>query len=240
MLACNVSPTFCHILNQAELMSAFEAQLTFDTCNILEGVSNVSMLQSSSLKNCIKKVLNSRKDLSPGAAREACLVNDNNAGSVISKQDIIDQIASYGGAPFSMQSLLGDIFPSEVKTNKGLYKLSTGNHAYSRRTESLSIAQRIFPGITFNGSASFTKGGTFQRSLDDEICGDELSLADEDDDDQVLAGDYDDGVLVQADAAEPRARRILAGLGFTKEMQERATKHFSGEFNVPQITQTTI
>ncbi|XP_023933123.1 ATP-binding cassette sub-family F member 1 [Lingula anatina] len=33
---------------------------------------------------------------------------------------------------------------------------------------------------------------------------------------------------IGADSAEPRARRILAGLGFTKEMQERPTKHFSG------------
>uniref|UniRef100_A0A1Y1K7E5 ATP-binding cassette sub-family F member 1 n=1 Tax=Photinus pyralis TaxID=7054 RepID=A0A1Y1K7E5_PHOPY len=33
---------------------------------------------------------------------------------------------------------------------------------------------------------------------------------------------------LNADSAEPKARRILAGLGFTKEMQNRATKHFSG------------
>ncbi|XP_013167033.1 PREDICTED: ATP-binding cassette sub-family F member 1 [Papilio xuthus] len=33
---------------------------------------------------------------------------------------------------------------------------------------------------------------------------------------------------IGADAAEPRARRILAGLGFSKEMQDRATKNFSG------------
>lgn len=33
---------------------------------------------------------------------------------------------------------------------------------------------------------------------------------------------------IGADSAEPRARRILAGLGFTKEMQDRATKNFSG------------
>ncbi|ENN80308.1 ATP-binding cassette sub-family F member 1 [Dendroctonus ponderosae] len=33
---------------------------------------------------------------------------------------------------------------------------------------------------------------------------------------------------IGADSAEPRARRILAGLGFTKGMQNRATKHFSG------------
>lgn len=33
---------------------------------------------------------------------------------------------------------------------------------------------------------------------------------------------------IGADSAEPRARRILAGLGFSKAMQDRATKNFSG------------
>ncbi|CAJ0945631.1 unnamed protein product, partial [Mesorhabditis belari] len=33
---------------------------------------------------------------------------------------------------------------------------------------------------------------------------------------------------IKADAAEPRARRILAGLGFSKDMQEKATQDFSG------------
>ncbi|CAG9858316.1 unnamed protein product [Phyllotreta striolata] len=33
---------------------------------------------------------------------------------------------------------------------------------------------------------------------------------------------------IGADSAEPRARRILAGLGFDREMQDRATKNFSG------------
>ncbi|GBP56523.1 ATP-binding cassette sub-family F member 1 [Eumeta japonica] len=33
---------------------------------------------------------------------------------------------------------------------------------------------------------------------------------------------------IGADSAEPRARRILAGLGFNREMQNRATKNFSG------------
>lgn len=33
---------------------------------------------------------------------------------------------------------------------------------------------------------------------------------------------------IGADSAEPRARRILAGLGFSKSMQNRATKNFSG------------
>lgn len=39
---------------------------------------------------------------------------------------------------------------------------------------------------------------------------------------------YEELNAINADSAEPRARRILAGLGFTKEMQQRPTKHFSG------------
>ena len=39
---------------------------------------------------------------------------------------------------------------------------------------------------------------------------------------------YEELSAIKADSAEPRARRILAGLGFTKEMQERPTKNFSG------------
>lgn len=39
---------------------------------------------------------------------------------------------------------------------------------------------------------------------------------------------YDELKAINADAAEPKARRILAGLGFTREMMERPTKNLSG------------
>ena len=39
---------------------------------------------------------------------------------------------------------------------------------------------------------------------------------------------YEELTAIGADSAESRSRRILAGLGFTKEMQERPTKNFSG------------
>ncbi|XP_062515060.1 ATP-binding cassette sub-family F member 1-like [Corticium candelabrum] len=39
---------------------------------------------------------------------------------------------------------------------------------------------------------------------------------------------YDQLRAIGADSAEAKARRILAGLGFTTEMQVRPTKHFSG------------
>ncbi|KAL1465255.1 hypothetical protein WDU94_004839 [Cyamophila willieti] len=39
---------------------------------------------------------------------------------------------------------------------------------------------------------------------------------------------YEELKAIGADSAEPRARRILAGLGFSRPMQDRATKNFSG------------
>lgn len=45
---------------------------------------------------------------------------------------------------------------------------------------------------------------------------------------------------IGADSAEPRARRILAGLGFTKEMQDRATKNFSGRFTIFIVVMDTF
>ncbi|XP_071443022.1 ATP-binding cassette sub-family F member 1 [Hetaerina americana] len=39
---------------------------------------------------------------------------------------------------------------------------------------------------------------------------------------------YEELKAIGADSAEPRSRRILAGLGFTRQMQNRATHHFSG------------
>jgi len=39
---------------------------------------------------------------------------------------------------------------------------------------------------------------------------------------------YDELKAIKADAAEPKARRLLVGLGFTKDMMERPTKSLSG------------
>lgn len=39
---------------------------------------------------------------------------------------------------------------------------------------------------------------------------------------------YDELAAMKAESSEALARKILSGLGFTAEMQERPTKHFSG------------
>merc|ERR1711892_1278815 len=43
-----------------------------------------------------------------------------------------------------------------------------------------------------------------------------------------LSDVYEELRAIGADQAEPKARRLLAGLGFSREMQERATNKFSG------------
>lgn len=50
---------------------------------------------------------------------------------------------------------------------------------------------------------------------------------------------YTELKAIGADSAEPRARRILAGLGFSKEMQNRATNKFSGKQNREIMTSTS-
>lgn len=61
-----------------------------------------------------------------------------------------------------------------------------------------------------------------QKQLEDELNSGKLEVQDR------LNEVYAELKAIGADSAEPRARRILAGLGFTKEMQDRATKNFSG------------
>jgi ATP-binding cassette subfamily F protein 1 len=44
----------------------------------------------------------------------------------------------------------------------------------------------------------------------------------------MLTSVYDELRAINADQADPKARRLLAGLGFDREMQQRATNKFSG------------
>ncbi|CAO2819825.1 unnamed protein product [Amaranthus hypochondriacus] len=65
-------------------------------------------------------------------------------------------------------------------------------------------------------------------SLQNAASADDSADADGDDAGERLAELYEQLNVLGADAAEAQASKILAGLGFTKEMQVRATKSFSG------------
>ena len=168
MLACNVSPTYCHILNQAELMANFENQLTFDTCKMLDGAANVSALQSEQLKNCVRENTSPPNRMSASEAREFCIVNDNQEAT--SKEDKIANSDKHSGvddAPgrFKMKKLLQSMCPE----NNDQYHtaFSRGGHAYTRNRRVCRYAEQIFPGLEFSGRASLVRGGTFQRNLED-------------------------------------------------------------------------
>lgn len=73
-----------------------------------------------------------------------------------------------------------------------------------------------------NADVKRTKLMTECKELEEKVEGGDLELQDQ------LSEIYNELKAIGADSAEPRARRILAGLGFNKSMQNRATKNFSG------------
>ena len=167
MLACNMSATFCHIFNQAELMAAFENQLTFDSCQILDGVSNISGLQNQLLADCIQKVLAKDQSQTPGQARELCLVTNNGEITKESKNTKIESVIG-GGELFKMDEFLLKLYPDKVKTKKGILSTS-GNHKYTRSTSTYKMMKDLFPGVTLNSRFVITKGGTFRPTIEKEV-----------------------------------------------------------------------
>lgn len=166
MLACNVSPTFCHVFNQAEMMAAFEGQLSFQTCQMLDNVSNSSMTQADGLRNCMANQMKS-SGLTSSEAREKCLTKPNDAD--LSKGDKIARTASQQDPSdsFSMAKFIDDIFPSSVKESSGAtYSLGSGSYRYSRMTQSRSVMKQLFPGVEVTARASTTRGGTFNPTVD--------------------------------------------------------------------------
>lgn len=73
-----------------------------------------------------------------------------------------------------------------------------------------------------NADVKRTKLMNHCKELETKAESGDLSVQDE------LNDVYAELKAIGADSAEPRARRILAGLGFSKSMQNRATKNFSG------------
>jgi hypothetical protein len=166
MLACNVSPTFCHVFNQAELMSAFEGQLTFNTCQMLDGVANTSMTQAESLRNCINHQMQGRS-LTASEARERCLTNPGDAD--LHKGEKIARTAEQSDpqSSFSMANFVKAIFPEAVQQPGGSsYSMAAGSYRYSRQHQSKSLMTELFPGVEVKQKSSVMRGGTFNPSVE--------------------------------------------------------------------------
>lgn len=169
MLACNVSPTYCHVFNQAEMMAAFESDLTFKTCEMLEGIGDVTSAANSQLRRCIQNYTSQGKN--PSEARELCINGQNSSGTEpLSKEEKLKNSAAIadGTEEFSMDKFVNSLFPTSVSSQSGTAHLDSGSHRYSRRSKTKSLMVTLFPGITVKNSATIINGGTFQPNVDTE------------------------------------------------------------------------
>lgn len=155
MLACNASPTYCHILNQAKAMAQGELSFTMDGCEMLDGLANVDGLQSEPLRNCIQKKMAENGRLSASKAREWCITGGNLTKK--SKQDKLDHAGSKGGDGYDSQ-MLTDEACAEEQNDRYIYSY----HPYTVSKTSCSWLKELFPGFAIQAKGSIKTGGTFQ------------------------------------------------------------------------------
>lgn len=160
VLVCNISPTFCHVFNQAEMMASFEGELSLETCKILDGVANQKGLMHESLWQCQQKALK-EGGLTASEARERCL-----RGNTPSDQaNNIDRGAQDAEPTFSMNKFLDELFPGKI----GQIDYNKNNLVYSRRQRTKSLFKELFPGVEVKGSAVVRNGGTFQPVIENRL-----------------------------------------------------------------------
>lgn len=182
-IACDLVPNHCSLMNHNEVMAAFEGQLTFDTCEILESVGTNSLTTNDSLALCIKNLKS--KGYNIHESREKCLTDglDDPSNQSPGKQiDSMVRINEQSGKSslFNFDDYLLDLFPGKVKQKNGEYlDLQSGPYAYSRMKKVKEFAKEIFTGVTISGSAVVSRGGTFFPSFDKKIQNENKLLTDE-------------------------------------------------------------
>jgi hypothetical protein len=155
MLACNASPTFCHVLNQAKMLGQAELQFTMDSCEMLDGLANVKQLQSEPLRACIQNRMASDSSLSASNAREQCITS----GQLDSKKnDKVNNVANgVNGEPYNSETLLNEIC-SDVRSSEYQYS----KYAYTVSKKRCDWLKDLFPGVTVGAKVTLTTAGTFQ------------------------------------------------------------------------------
>jgi hypothetical protein len=181
MIACNVSPDFCHVYNQAEMMASFEGELSFNTCKILDGVANVSGLQAEELRVCVEGLIKS-KDFTPSEARERCLRGDGKSPSNPGNQATNIEVARAETgveSKFNLNAFLDGIFPPSIRTSAGnTISFTTGEYTYTRRQRGVDFFKALFPGVEVRGTATIRNGGTFQPAVENELLKQERATKD--------------------------------------------------------------
>lgn len=159
MLACNASPTFCSVINHAELLSQYEFKFTVDTCRILEGLENATVINEG-LRNCIKLQMQTGAASSPSEAREFCMGQNQKTATETNSKDF-----------FSPQKFFNAICPEVEQAQSPYYKsaMGSGGRRYTRTKRTCRFARELIPGFTVNGSARFVTGGTFGVTIEQQI-----------------------------------------------------------------------
>ena len=162
MIACNISPQFCSVYNQAEALASFEASLTADSCKILDGISDMTSLHHEPMKKCVSEKMEGRNFNHAGQAIASC--NSGGNKEEISRGERSKHIskAIEKNKTFTMRELIDRIFPDEVKTSSETKVLNSGGRIYSRYFKTKAFAKELFPGISVTGQGKVMHGGTFQ------------------------------------------------------------------------------
>ncbi len=156
MLACTASPTFCAIMNRAEALAQANLKFTFDSCQMLEGLSDTTKSHFGPLASCVQSYVTQGKDQSQ--ALDLCSVGDRSPDSVSSKEKI-KEAQKHVSDPYKSEKLT-DRLCQERKSAR--YRSSS--HAYTVTEHSCSWIKSFLPGISVEATAKFRHGGTFSNS----------------------------------------------------------------------------
>lgn len=182
-IACDLVPNHCSLMNHNEVMAAFEGQLTFDTCEILEEIGTNNVTTNESFALCIQNMKKVGHNVHE--AREKCLtdgLNDPRDQSPGKQVDSMVRLNEKSGksSMFDFDDYILSLFPGEVQSKGGSeIDLQSGPYSYSRLKKVKKFATQLFTGISLEGSTIVSRGGTFFPSFDKDIQNENKKLTDE-------------------------------------------------------------
>ena len=155
MLACNVSPTFCSVMNNAKLLAQFEFGFAIKACDVLEGLGD-KLVFDEKLKDCMG-YNDSTSDQKPGQRREKCIKE------IAGNPDVSNSIKFKYKEDF-----LESLCPGELTSKKSVFE-HANSKTYSRKETTCKFLEEIFPGVEISGSSRIIRAGTFQGSIEKRI-----------------------------------------------------------------------
>lgn len=156
MLACSASPTFCAVLNRAEALAQANLKFTFDSCQMLEGLSDTTKAHFGPLAGCVQAKVSD--GLSQSQAIDKCSVGNRDPDDVSSKEKIKEAEKNVKD-PYKSEKLTERLCQER---NSARYRSSA--HAYTVTEYSCKWIKSFLPGISVEASAKLRHGGTFSNS----------------------------------------------------------------------------